>query len=466
MTTYTWTDNAMRGGTACDVDKVADNLMHLKYDNVSPQDGKIPYSVTSGKQDANGYADFIQKDSDTQITILAGNSNPNLGVCYPDGSTETISSDIVINSGLSNNGTYTFLKEKGNSTPVALNISPANQNLLVDFNDGTANDKYGNTLVTIGSPTYTNNKFNSNGTTGLKYTTINTLGQGSWCLEGRFKFNTNNTQYYLFANSTQFGIRLYRHSNNKLLLDLSSNGSSYDIASDTIGAKADFDTTSEYHIALEFDGSSYKVYVNGILDQVVTSSSKVYSSLPNLIFGVSYDSSTSPLAGTMDDLRVTIGNTRYAPTGTSIGAQYFTPPASGSLTVDGNQLTESLLPPSGGNNGDYWLQYGVRPYQPYKKVSGSWTATQFVKLGEASKASGTLGTPVSYAFNGVYDSGDISTTSGNNVTKNHNIGSSKILSTLYENNIQVYKNITPAKNTVTWTSGYTGTSRIYTKRSF
>lgn len=31
MTTYTWTDNAMQGGTACDVDKVNENLMHLKY---------------------------------------------------------------------------------------------------------------------------------------------------------------------------------------------------------------------------------------------------------------------------------------------------------------------------------------------------------------------------------------------------------------------------------------------------
>lgn len=31
MTTYTWTDNVMQGGTACNVDKVNDNLMHLKY---------------------------------------------------------------------------------------------------------------------------------------------------------------------------------------------------------------------------------------------------------------------------------------------------------------------------------------------------------------------------------------------------------------------------------------------------
>lgn len=31
MTTYTWTDNMMRSGSSCDVEKVADNLMHLKY---------------------------------------------------------------------------------------------------------------------------------------------------------------------------------------------------------------------------------------------------------------------------------------------------------------------------------------------------------------------------------------------------------------------------------------------------
>lgn len=41
MTTYTWTDNAMQGGAACDVDKVNSNLMHLKYDNISIPPGAI-----------------------------------------------------------------------------------------------------------------------------------------------------------------------------------------------------------------------------------------------------------------------------------------------------------------------------------------------------------------------------------------------------------------------------------------
>ncbi|OGI01494.1 MAG: hypothetical protein A2Y25_02080 [Candidatus Melainabacteria bacterium GWF2_37_15] len=112
MTTYTWTDNAMQGGGACDVDKVNDNLMHLKYDNVSPQDGKVPYSAVSGKVDANGYASFISKIDNSSIKIEAGSSNPNLVIAYPDGSLETISADYTISS-ISSDGTYTVIKEKG-----------------------------------------------------------------------------------------------------------------------------------------------------------------------------------------------------------------------------------------------------------------------------------------------------------------------------------------------------------------
>ena len=370
MTTYTWTDDMMRSGSICDVDKVADNLMHLKYDNVSPQDGKIPYSVTSGKQDASGYANFIQKDSDTQVTLLAGGINPNLGICYPDGSIETISSNIVINSGLSNNGSYTLLKEKGNSTPVVLAVSPANENLLMDFWNSLTEDKYGNSITVIGNPTLSGGKYVGDGSgDGLKCTTITTLGQGNWCTEARFKFNTNNADYSLFRSKVLSGLCLQRQSNNKLIIYLSSNGSSFDIANGVEGTKNNYDTTSEYHIAVEFDGSTYKVYVDGVLDITISSSAKINSSLNGLVFGISgVDETSYSLAGTMDDLRVTIGKTRYAPTGSSIGTQYFTPPAVGSLTVDGYQLTESLLAPSGGNNGDYWLQCGVRPYKPYKKT--------------------------------------------------------------------------------------------------
>lgn len=209
--TYTWTDNPMQGW---DLSTVNNDLMHLKYDNVSSSGGKIPYSVNSGKQDSNGYAAFIQRDSDTQITILAGGSNPDLVISYPDGTYETITSDIVISSGLSNNGNYIIVKEKGNNTPILV-------------------------------------------------------------------------------------------------------------------------------------------------------------------------------------------------TGTNI-------------------ITESIAPASGGNDGDYWLNIGVRPLQPTKKVSGSWTSTQFVKLGEITKTNGVIATPISYAYNGFCIIPEFSTSGGQNYTKSHNIGSDLI----------------------------------------
>jgi hypothetical protein len=87
-------------------------------------------------------------------------------------------------------------------------------------------------------------------------------------------------------------------------------------------------------------------------------------------------------------------------------------------------ITESIAPPSGGSNGDYWLQYGVIPYKGYKKVSGSWQTCQFVKLGEATKLAGVLATPISYAFNAYYESEWFAVTTPNtSYSKNCNIGS-------------------------------------------
>lgn len=184
--TYTWTDNAMQGGTACNVDDVNNNLMHLKYDNVSPQDGKVPYSVNSGYRDANGYADFINKVSDTEVSfdIDDGTSYAPLVVTYPDGSTETTTSQSNIDSGMNSDNTYYFIKEKGSS-----------------------------------------------------------------------------------------------------------------------------------------------------------------------------------------------------------------------ITVTTSTITEDLVAPSSPSDGDYWLDIGIKPYKPYKRASGVWVETQFVKIGEVTKTSGTLGTPISYAFN-------------------------------------------------------------------
>lgn len=70
-----------------------------------------PFSVASGKVDSNGDAAYIQKDSDTQITVLAGNVNPDLVCILSDGTIESVTSDTVLTVPTSN-GTYHIIKEK------------------------------------------------------------------------------------------------------------------------------------------------------------------------------------------------------------------------------------------------------------------------------------------------------------------------------------------------------------------
>lgn len=214
------TGDTMTGALTLSGDPTSDLHAATKQyvDNASPSFGgygsAVCYTVMSAKQNASGYADFIQRDSDTQITILAGSSNPDMVVCYPDGSVETTTSDIVVSSGLSSDDTYILVKEKSNGTPV--------------------------------------------------------------------------------------------------------------------------------------------------------------------------------------------------------------------LVTTSNSITEDISAPSSPSSGDYWLNIGVRPYKPYKHNGTSWVETQFVKLGEVTKTSGTLGTPISYAFNGIECFESTGNFPSGDYAHYHNIGSSAI----------------------------------------
>ena len=93
-------------------------------------------------------------------------------------------------------------------------------------------------------------------------------------------------------------------------------------------------------------------------------------------------------------------------------------------------ITESHLPPTGGVDGNYWIQ--TNPLKTYKRIAGVWTLTRFVKLGEyPTSAAGIVGTIRCYAFNGVTDSGWFATTSNSIITKNHTIGSKNINAIMY-----------------------------------
>lgn len=84
-------------------------------------------------------------------------------------------------------------------------------------------------------------------------------------------------------------------------------------------------------------------------------------------------------------------------------------------------ITEDIVAPVAPENGDYWLDIGVIPYIPYKYNGASWVVTQFVKMGEVQKITGVIQPPITYAYNGRYDSG-IFTVSSSPVIKSANLG--------------------------------------------
>lgn len=76
-----------------------------------------PFSVASGKVDSNGNAAYLQKDSDTQVTVLGGNVNPDLVCISSDGTVESVTSNTVLTVPATN-GTYYIVKEKGQSITI------------------------------------------------------------------------------------------------------------------------------------------------------------------------------------------------------------------------------------------------------------------------------------------------------------------------------------------------------------
>lgn len=76
-----------------------------------------PFSVASGKVDSNGNAAYLQKDSDTQVTVLAGNVNPDLVCVLSDGTIESVTSNTVLTVPATD-GTYYIIKEKEQSITI------------------------------------------------------------------------------------------------------------------------------------------------------------------------------------------------------------------------------------------------------------------------------------------------------------------------------------------------------------
>lgn len=245
----------------------------------------------------------------------------------------------------------------------------AKRDLQVSFSSGNANDDFGlYTPTVIGSPTFTGNKFNSNGTTGITYPIRNLLS-GAWCIQETFNISSFAGTSALMCSldhANGVGVGLQITTGGKFLLYLSSNTNTWDIANG-VGGSFTFSTNTPYYARLRFTGTQYLVdySTNGttwINDITITSSTIVQQLTANVAFGIWEYNNSAPLTGTIDDIYMTIGSSTIIPKTNSVSLNVNSTTAKLIASEDGT-VVSALNPayfPAGSTieftyNGTYWV---------------------------------------------------------------------------------------------------------------
>lgn len=140
------------------------------------------------------------------------------------------------------------------------------------------------------------------------------FGSGAFTIEGWFRWNSDPSAFQLLmgqflAAGNQRSFALYRNGGSDLLeLRLSTDGSAVEVEiSET------FDPTLDtwYHIAVDFDGTDYRLYLDGQVLGSSTNSHTLHNSTAAFSIGCQTDG-TNPFDGWADEVRVTKGAARYA----------------------------------------------------------------------------------------------------------------------------------------------------------
>lgn len=375
-------------------------------------------TVVAGNVDANGAANFLGVGSGLAVnlyasvpvvaTFAAGEDQfgqINYRIQYS-------SNQIGYWSGLAaSNVSYLAIDRNtstGAVTPVATLVPPQygyaydrTRQMLLHFegSGATVLDDYGNGWTAFGSATQSSAqaKFGTKSLLLASATSdyINTANGfnhngDNWTMEGWFMFNSfpaSNNPMVLggFMNAAGYGALLALQAASgttppyAMKVDLSSNGTSWDIANLPGGSKTTWNTGQWYHVALVFDGATYKVYIDGVLDQTITSSVKICNTTftrigaqqgPALFFN-----------GYVDEFRIS-PCARYTAA--------FTPPAA-AFTLDGHFFSIPAM-----------QMYAITAASISGGVDPGMTAVQRLYLGEAVTGASSVSSAVTYALRGRY----------------------------------------------------------------
>jgi len=269
------------------------------------------------------------------------------------------------------------------------NYLPVIPNLLRgDGANGTSFfiDSYGNTgMTTVGTVTNSSTapKFGTGsilfGSAGSKLKIPRSMGinRDAWTIDFWWKPTSLAGNVDLIGGTPDFSLMLsYGRTASKISLYISSNGSTWDVASNIPGIKANFAIGTWYYIKIAFSSRRYQVWVDGTQDINVVSSLKM-TQISSLNIGA-YAAEASTACGFIDDFR-------FRP------AKY-----------DFNGQVLDTVPTAAVPYVKPWI-FNINEMNGYEKEEdGTFTDVQMVCLGEAASFSSTsyTVTPTTYAYNG------------------------------------------------------------------
>jgi hypothetical protein len=176
----------------------------------------------------------------------------------------------------------------------------------------TFNDDYGNGWVAGGgSPKIStaNSKFGGaalllNGSADYLRTAVINSVAPTWTVEFWFYTNSAGTQQRIITlgnNSSQVGFAVSIISS-KMNYYLAGTPSSWSIVNGGVGSTT-FASSTWYHFAMTFDGSTYRGFVNGVLDYSLSSTTPISSNFGGVILGLAQDG-TLYFNGYIDEFRL------------------------------------------------------------------------------------------------------------------------------------------------------------------
>lgn len=289
MTTYTWTDDMMRSGSTCDVDKVADNLMHLKYD----QSGGVCKFNSLGSTSATSIiltpnyittADFVATTTTTSNSTTTTTSTTGTAITLPT-VTDTTKQVTCILDFTTNNAGYPTISntnikwsnKNSGQAPSAYSTLAGVKNVLTFksiFANGTLYWEAEYTSYGAVEKTFIRPNLSANGTLGGDSFAVSALNAGSSFEAYRAVDGTNSVEWsygttitpYIFYNPNALKVTkltITNWTNNAECLTAGSIYGSNDNSTYTFinsFTNSSTSTVATWNIDMSSNNSFYKYY--------------------------------------------------------------------------------------------------------------------------------------------------------------------------------------------------------------